>query len=286
MEGFDDSLFEEHVEKKPAAPVLEAYIPRHLEPKWFHAENRDLRGITEHDALRFSSDMHYRDGQYEKALAVALQALDQLQGNESQVQRNKEWRDIAARCHLQLGQLDDALHRALERAAMDHASDAQGRRLAAEVRVARGEFIEAAALLQQCLAIQHSNPRFWLLLATCYRALQPAQVFSLLDRACHIWARAWAHVASNASKGFARQAHLKTIISIDDTLLQRWPEHPEPTDAALAGIAAQLETLLPSHAIAISMLEPFVTQTFTRPVPLPIDESAVAEPAPADKGER
>ncbi len=65
-------------------------------------------GMPELDFMKFRTDILYREGAFAEALERSLGVLSQLEGNEGQAQRRKEWADIAARCSLKLGQLDDA----------------------------------------------------------------------------------------------------------------------------------------------------------------------------------
>eukprot|EP00048_Salpingoeca_helianthica_P016556 m.232964 g.232964 ORF g.232964 m.232964 type:complete len:291 (-) comp18929_c0_seq1:18-890(-) len=290
MEGFDDSLFEDAEPSRTRRGItIEPYSPRQATPNWFF-EATPTPSVTDFDLMRFQGDALYLRKEFAKALELSKKALALVaayQGTAPQVQRVKEWTDMAARCALRLGALEEAEHYAVERMRMDHVCDILGKKLAAEVFVAQGRFEEAASLYHQCLPVQPGNVDVWLALARCFERLQPIALFTLLRRAALLWARAWTAVAANAARDFAKNFHQGRLYGIDELLSVAPGTHSGVSDDSLHALAVDIKQTMSTLASPLSpALTTIITTTFLTPAPLPLNEEGLAEPEPSDKGDR
>ncbi len=95
-----------------------AFLFAHQHPsQWFFTAGPSA-SVTDFDLLRFQGDALYLRKEYGPALELSKKALALVaayEGTAPQTQRVKEWTDMAARCALHLGDLEQAEHYAVER---------------------------------------------------------------------------------------------------------------------------------------------------------------------------
>ena len=132
FEGLDDDLFDSH-EAKPKHETSTSYAARMCTPGWFSAPEYDSADL---EIVKHRADAFYLSKQYQQCLDVVKHVL----ATRKEADKSRMWVDMACRCHLEMGQYEEALAEATGLLHFDTTYDTTGRLLKARIEIAMSKY--------------------------------------------------------------------------------------------------------------------------------------------------
>ncbi|XP_027631128.1 uncharacterized protein C8orf76 homolog [Tupaia chinensis] len=174
---FEDSVFEDHRERRPGPPVC--YRAKRCEPQWFYEEAESSDEVEALTLKKFRGDLAYRQREYQKALEEYSSISEKLSCTNFAMKRDVQ--EGQARCLAHLGRHVEALEIAtnLENQATntDHLTTV----LSLQFAICSGlrNLEKTIFCLQKLISLHPFNPWNWGKLAEAYLDLRPARPASL-----------------------------------------------------------------------------------------------------------